>query len=113
MTKRPIDLSIVIPVYNSAAIFPELHRRVSESLRSVAPSFELIAVLDGCRDDSFEVIRTAHEHDGRIKLIELSRNFGHQAAITAGLSYAAGDMVLIMDDDLEDPPEVLPRFIDK
>ncbi|MDH4161439.1 MAG: glycosyltransferase family 2 protein [Nitrospirota bacterium] len=106
-------LSVVIPVYNSGQIFPELHRRVSDALRATVPSFELIAVLDGCRDNSFEVIQTARESDDRIKIVELSRNFGHQAAVTAGLAYASGDMVLIMDDDLEDPPELIPRFIEE
>jgi dolichol-phosphate mannosyltransferase len=112
MPKHTIELSVVIPVYNSAAIFPELHRRIVQSLQTVVESFELVAVLDGCTDDSYRVISAARRQDPRIKLIELSRNFGHQAALTAGLFHAAGDMVLIMDDDLEDPPEVLPKFIE-
>jgi len=108
---RNPELSIVIPVYNSAAIFPELYRRLSENLSDIVSGFEIIAVLDGCVDDSYSVIHDVHIRDSRVKLIELSRNFGHQTAVTAGLEYAAGEMVVIMDDDLEDPPEVLPAMI--
>ncbi len=105
------ELSIVIPVYNSANIFPELYQRLTAALGQTVSSFEIIAVVDGCRDRSFDVIRDIGQSDGRVKAIEFSRNFGHQAAITAGLSAAAGDMVAIMDDDLEDPPEALSLLV--
>ena len=108
-----IELSVVIPVYNSANIFPELYQRLTAALDKSVSSFEIIAVVDGCNDRSFDVIQSAGKMDKRLKAIEFSRNFGHQAAITAGLSVAAGDMVAIIDDDLEDPPEVLPLLIDK
>lgn len=111
-TERP-DLSVVIPMYNSANIFPELHKRLIRSLETCVHSFEIIAVLDGCRDNSREVIGRLSNEDRRIKFIEFSRNFGHQAALTAGLSYASGGLVAIIDDDLEDPPELLPCFIEK
>lgn len=108
-----VELSVIVPVYNSARIFPELHRRLVAALEGVVGSFEFIAVLDGCRDNSLEVASELTCHDNRIKVIEFSRNFGHQAAITAGLSHASGELVAIMDDDLEDPPEVLKLFISK
>jgi len=111
MPKNEIELSVVIPIYNSAAIFPELYRRLCSSLESVVQSFEVIAVLDGCTDNSFDVIQAIRRQDQRVKFLDLSRNFGHQAAVTAGIDFAGGNMVLVMDDDLEDPPEVLPRFI--
>lgn len=107
------ELSIVIPVYNSARIFPELHRRISESIGREVPNHEIIAVLDGCKDNSFEVISGFHEKDPRVKLMEFSRNFGHQAAVSAGLQNASGAMVAIIDDDLEDPPEALLSLINK
>lgn len=107
------DLSVVIPVYNSARIFPELYRRLLAALEPAAGTFEIIAVLDGCRDDSFEVISGYAHIDNRIKLIEFSRNFGHQAAVTAGLKHAGGRLIAIIDDDLEDPPELIARFIEK
>jgi glycosyltransferase involved in cell wall biosynthesis len=110
---KRIDLSIVIPVYNSADIFPELYRRLVASLERAVNSFEIIAVLDGCKDKSFEVISRYCLLDKRVKLIEFSRNFGHQAAISAGLFASTGEMVAVMDDDLEDPPEVLLQFIEK
>ena len=111
-TEKP-DVSIVIPIYNSANIFPELHKRLVRTLEQCVRSFEIIAVLDGCKDTSYEVISKLSNEDKRIKLIEFSRNFGHQAALSAGLSHASGELVAIIDDDLEDPPELLPRFIDK
>jgi dolichol-phosphate mannosyltransferase len=107
------ELSVVIPVYNSANIFPELHRRLTIALQPIVQDFEVIAVLDGCSDNSFDVIAKYCEVDKRIKLLELSRNFGHQAAITAGMQTATGELVIIMDDDLEDPPEILPQFLSK
>ena len=106
-------LSVVIPVYNSAEIFPELYRRLCNVLKDDVDSFEIIAVLDGCTDNSYEVIYKSSLQDKRVKIIEFSRNFGHQSSVAAGLEHAEGEMVVIMDDDLEDPPEILPKFISK
>jgi polyisoprenyl-phosphate glycosyltransferase len=108
-----VELSVIIPVYNSADIFPELHRRLTAVLEPAVKSYEIIAVVDGCRDRSAEVISGIAVKDPRVKMIEFSRNFGHQAAITAGLEFVSGATVIIMDDDLEDPPEILPRFLAK
>ena len=108
-----IDISIVIPVYNSAQIFPVLYKRMVKVLTEVANSFEIIAVVDGCDDNSAEVVAKHCEGGGGLKMVEFSRNFGHQAAITAGLQFASGEMVIVMDDDLEDPPELFPDFIAK
>jgi len=108
-----LDLSVVIPVYNSSAVFPELHRRLSSSLSELGLSYEILAVLDGCRDDSFRIINDIAHHDARLKVLEFSRNFGHQAAVTAGLQFASGKYVAIIDDDLEDPPELIPVFLSK
>jgi glycosyltransferase involved in cell wall biosynthesis len=106
-----VGLSMVIPIYNSELIFPELYKRLIDVLDSVDLSCEVVAVVDGCRDQSFCVIREHALRDPRIKVLEFSRNFGHQAAVTAGLEHATGDLVGIMDDDLEDPPEVLLRLL--
>ena len=108
-----LELSVIIPVYNSAVIFPELHRRLAVVLEPAVKSFEIIAVVDGCRDRSAEVIGCIAAKDPRVKMIESSRNFGHQAAITAGLEFSSGATTIVMDDDLEDPPEILPRFLAK
>lgn len=111
--KKAPALSVIVPVYNSARIFPELHKRLVSALEGSVESFEIIAVLDGCKDNSLEVIRSLSETDSRIKAIEFSRNFGHQAALTAGLNHASGRLIAIIDDDLEDPPEILNSFIAK
>lgn len=108
-----VELSVVIPVYNSANIFPELHRRLTTVLEGVVSAYEIIAVVDGARDNSFEVIQAIAKIDCRVKAMEFSRNFGHQAAVTAGLEIATGNLVAIIDDDLEDPPEILPSMISK
>ena len=108
-----VNLSIIIPVYNSADIFPELYRRLVAVLDHAVESFEVITVLDGCADNSFEVISEYVRKDKRFKLIEFSRNFGHQTAISAGLKHSKGETIAIMDDDLQDPPEILPKFIEK
>lgn len=108
-----IDLSVVIPVYYSAAIFPMLYQRLIESLETVTNNFEIIAVVDGCSDDSAAAVEKIHESDARVKLIEFSRNFGNQMAITAGLRHTAGEMVIIIDDDLEDPPELIPAMVEE
>jgi dolichol-phosphate mannosyltransferase len=109
--KQTPELSVVIPVYNSEAIFPELYTRLCKALDGSVQNFEIIAVVDGCRDHSFDVIQSIGQKDPRVKAIEFSRNFGHQAAITAGLSLATGNRIAVMDDDLEDPPEVLPLLL--
>lgn len=108
-----MELSIVIPVYYSAAIFPTLYERLIATLEDFSDSFEIIAVVDGCKDNSADVIAEVNRNDPRVKLIEFSRNFGNQMAITAGLQHARGDTVIVIDDDLEDPPEVIPDLVRK
>ena len=108
-----VELSVVIPVYNSEKIFPELHRRLVKTLSDTVQSYEIIAVVDGCTDRSAEVIEIHTKENPHLKMVELSRNFGHQTAITAGLELSSGEMVVVMDDDLEDQPELLPKFLSK
>lgn len=109
--------SFVFPVFNEEAILPELHRRIQASLaqplRSRGDSWEIIFVDDGSRDRSRELIRGLVAQDPAVRLVALSRNFGHQVAITAGMDHATGDTVTVMDADLQDPPEVVLRMIDK
>ena len=108
-----IKFSIVIPVYNSAQIFPLLYDRLVKVLTKIVNSFEILAIVDGCDDNSAEVIEKCCEGGIGLKMVEFTRNFGHQAAITAGLEFSTGELVIVMDDDLEDPPELLPAFIRK
>ncbi|MBD3410302.1 MAG: glycosyltransferase [Ignavibacteriales bacterium] len=109
---RP-ELSVIIPVYYSAEIFPELYRRVKETLDGASITFELLAIVDGCKDESANVVASIHERDPRVKLVEFSRNFGEEAGVSAGLRHCEGEAAMVMDDDLEDPPEIIPEFLAK
>jgi polyisoprenyl-phosphate glycosyltransferase len=104
--------SIVIPIYNEERILPELHRRLQESTGRLGGDIEVILIDDGSRDASFGIMKQIHGEDPRFKAVHLSRNFGHQIAISAGLDLASGDAVLIMDGDLQDPPELLSAMVD-
>ncbi|RMD72645.1 MAG: glycosyltransferase, partial [Chloroflexi bacterium] len=103
--------SVVAPVYNEEQLIAEFCRRVIAVLEPLGEPFELVLVNDGCRDRSPEIMRELHERDPRIKVINFSRNFGHQIAITAGTDYATGKAVIVIDSDLQDPPEVIPALI--
>ncbi len=105
--------SIVAPAFNEEEVLPEFYRRVREVMDSLGEPWELILVNDGSRDNTLAVMRELHEKDPRVKIISFSRNFGHQIAITAGIDYAEGDAVIIIDADLQDPPEVIPDLIEK
>jgi glycosyltransferase involved in cell wall biosynthesis len=103
-------LSIVIPVYNEREVLPVLLATLNKTLGRDLP-YEIVFVDDGSRDGTSEALRSAASEDPRVKVIFFSRNFGHQAAITAGLDFASGDAVAVMDADLQDPPELLPRML--
>ncbi len=103
-------LSIVIPVYNEREVLPSLLSALRQVLGK-DQSYELIFVDDGSSDGTTEVLKRAAAEDSRIKALFFSRNFGHQVAITAGLDFASGDAVAVMDADLQDPPELLPQMV--
>ncbi len=106
-------LSVVAPAINEAQILPLFYERVIAALEPLNEPFELVLVNDGSRDNSFGVMCELHARDPRVKVINFSRNFGHQIAITAGIDYARGDAVVIIDSDLQDPPEVIPQLVAK
>ena len=109
-----MKLDIVIPIYNEEENLPSLHDRlikVCENLGDMA--WQVIYVNDGSSDRSLEIMGWQRESDSRFSIVELSRNFGHQAAITAGLSCSTGDAVILMDGDLQDPPELIPELISR
>ena len=105
-------LSIVVPCYDEEACLAELHRRLSAAARQVAgESYEIVLVNDGSRDGSWPMMRAMAERDPHIVAVNLSRNHGHQLALTAGLDLSSGDRILIIDADLQDPPELLPEML--
>lgn len=103
--------SVVAPVYNEEQLLPEFYRRVIEALEPLGEPFELVLVNDGSRDGSPRIMREIHLRDPRVRVLNFSRNFGHQIAITAGIDYAQGEAVVVIDSDLQDPPEVIPELI--
>jgi dolichol-phosphate mannosyltransferase len=106
-------ISLVVPIYNEQENLPELRRRVTLALDSTESPWECLLVNDGSRDGSAALIREMHASDPRFKLVDLSRNFGHQPAVTAGVHHARGDCVVLIDGDLQDPPEVIPRLVEQ
>jgi dolichol-phosphate mannosyltransferase len=105
--------SIVAPVFNEEETLPEFYRRTSAVMDGLDGPAELVLVFDGSRDRSPEIGRELRAGDARLKVIVFSRNFSHQIAISAGIDYAEGDAVVIIDSDLQDPPEVIPDLIAK
>jgi dolichol-phosphate mannosyltransferase len=105
--------SIIAPVFNEEGTLAEFHRRVAAVMDALDGSCELLLVFDGSRDRSPEIGDEIRARDPRVKLIKFSRNFGHQIAISAGIDYAEGDAVVIIDSDLQDPPEVIHDLVAK
>lgn len=99
--------SIVAPCYNEEENIPLLYERVKGVMDDIGEEWELILINDGSRDRTFEVMLDYHRRDPRVKLINFARNFGHQTAVTAGMDYAAGEAVILIDSDLQDPPELI------
>lgn len=110
-----LHLSIVIPIYNEEETLPELYRRLKHVLAGYEDSltFEILFVNDGSTDRSMEIVLNLYGSDPRLKVIELSRNFGPHMAVSAGMDYAGGDAVILMDGDLQDPPEAIPQLVNK
>lgn len=104
-------LSVVVPVYNEAAALPALMARLDAVLETIDCDHELVFVNDGSTDESGRLLADLAQRDHRVRVFHFSRNFGHQAAITAGLDFAGGDAVVVMDADLQDPPELLPEMV--
>jgi len=108
-----LTYSIIAPIYNELENIPELYRRVSEVMDNSGEPWELVLVDDGCTDGSTERIRELAEKDKRVRPIIFARNFGHQIAVTAGLDYSRGKAMVIIDADLQDPPEVILELAKK
>jgi dolichol-phosphate mannosyltransferase len=104
-------LSVVIPCYNEAAVLPELHRRVSAVCRETLLDYELVLVNDGSADETWPILVSLSANDPNVVCVNLSRNHGHQLALTAGLALCRGKRIFILDADLQDPPELLPEMM--
>jgi dolichol-phosphate mannosyltransferase len=112
MSETQISLSVLVPVHNEESVIPESLRRVCTVLDGIPGGpHEIVFVDDGSSDRTLEILEEAAALDPRIKVIALSRNFGHQAALTAAMDYAAGDAVIVIDGDLQDPPEIIPDLV--
>ena len=104
MSAATPTFSIVAPVFNERETVEAFYTRTIAVMEGVGDSFELVLVDDGSTDGSYQVMRALHERDARVRVVEFSRNFGHQIAISAGLDHARGRCVIIIDSDLQDPP---------
>jgi len=107
------SISVIVPCFNEEAAVAECHRRLTYVLRGLAVWYEIIYVDDGSRDATPSILAAIHAADPNVTVIELSRNFGHQPAVTAGLEAARGEVVVIMDADLQDPPEIIQEMLDQ
>jgi glycosyltransferase involved in cell wall biosynthesis len=104
-------LSVVVPIYNEQENIVAFHAAVRAAMETMEERWEIVYVNDGSRDSSLSLLLEIQRRDPRVSVLEFSRNFGHQAALTAGLQVAKGDAVMLMDGDFQDPPEVLPRMV--
>jgi len=109
---RPV-LSLVLPIYNEEEVIPELHTQLQDFLTKLGLDTEVIFVNDGSKDLSFQILRGVAAAEPRYRVLSFARNFGHQTAITAGIDYARGQAVVVMDADLQDPPEVVLQMVQK
>ena len=108
--RRAPTFSVVIPVFDEAEVLPEFHRRLS-AVMDLLGTWEAIYVNDGSRDATLVLVEALHRTEPRVAVVNLSRNFGKEIATTAGLEHAGGDAVIVIDADLQDPPEVIPALV--
>ena len=106
-----VVLSVVVPVFNEAAVIGDFHRRLAAVLDALSIASEVLYVNDGSRDDSIRLLREIGDRDDRVVLLDFSRNFGKEIAMTAGLDHASGEAVVVIDSDLQDPPELIPDML--
>lgn len=107
------SVSVIVPVYNEEGTIPEMAKRLCDVLDEIEEPSEIIFINDGSRDASMELVKGLCQKNSRIKAVAFSRNFGHQIAVTAGLDHCNGDCAIIIDADLQDPPELIPEMIGK
>ena len=106
------SISIVAPAYNEQEVLGEFHRRVTEVMAGLGCQYEIVLVNDGSRDNTLALMYALRERDPHISVVDLSRNFGKEIALSAGLDHTKGDVVVVLDSDLQDPPELIPQMLD-
>jgi polyisoprenyl-phosphate glycosyltransferase len=111
--KSPGKVTVVVPAYNEIENMPELYRQLTDVFSTLDSNLELLVIDDASTDGTLDWLREKSQIDPRVRFVSFARNFGHQAAITAGIRYATGDVVVIMDADLQDPPQVIPDMINR
>ena len=112
--KRAPKISVAVPIFNEESVLPELYRRLESVLRDLPGGpHEVVFVDDGSSDGTREILETLADINPQVTVVELSRNFGHQAALSAALDFVTGDVVVAMDGDLQDTPETIPRFLEQ
>ena len=111
--QHPIELTVVVPAYNEEPGLAEFHRRLTTVLNKLGLSREIIYINDGSTDGTLQEIRKFRELDKSVAIIDLSRNFGKEIAMTAGFDYSRGQAVIVIDADLQDPPELIPELLNK
>jgi glycosyltransferase involved in cell wall biosynthesis len=105
-------LSVVVPAYNEQEVLSEFHRRLDEVLAELPMSVEIVYINDGSEDQTLSLLHELHQKDERVAIVDLSRNYGKEIALSAGLRQASGDAVVVIDADLQDPPELIPKLIE-
>ena len=110
---RPFDplLSVVVPCFNEQEVIRATHQRLTLAVRETGVDYEIVYVDDGSRDRTSEILNELQTQDAHVRVVRFSRNFGHQVAVTAGMDYATGDAVVLIDADLQDPPELIAEFL--
>lgn len=108
-----MHISVIIPIYNEVDTIDTLYQRLTAVVQKVSPSYELLFVNDGSSDTSLEKLKALHQKDKKVHIVSFSRNFGHQNAVSAGIDFCTGDAAVIIDADLQDPPELIPQLVEK
>jgi glycosyltransferase involved in cell wall biosynthesis len=108
-----MDLSVVVSIYNEEQVIPLFYKALKGCLKNLSLDYELVMVNDGSKDKSLSILRALAEQDRHIKVVSFSRNYGHEAAMIAGIDHSAGDIIICMDADLQHPPSIIPQMIEK
>jgi len=111
--QHDLKFSVVVPVFNEAQNLETLHTRLTKVMESLRETYEIIFVDDGSKDDSFQILKSLHQKDTKVKVVRFTRNFGQHPAVAAGFDFAQGEVIVTIDADLQNPPEEIPKLLNK